>query len=163
MRQNGWFSTCPLRGVKSGEMTQMECGNQFCSLSHDNSYEIHRSYLDTRTRDKSITTLLQEACEDVLGVRSHHLYWTCSACWVWWSLCCHGCWWQQPWTGTSAEVSGLTEPHPRKGPKNTQRTITNWREKKQHLQLKINIRKQRETASTSNICQACGKAAQQSS
>lgn len=27
--------TRPLRGVKSGEMTQMECGDQYCSLSHD--------------------------------------------------------------------------------------------------------------------------------
>lgn len=75
---------------------------------------------------------------------SHHLYWTCSACWVWWSLCCHGCWWLLPWTGTSAEVSGLTEPHPLKGSKNTQLKISNWG-KKLHLQFKMYIRTQRET------------------
>lgn len=75
---------------------------------------------------------------------SHHLYWTCSACWVWWSLCCHGCWWLLPWTGTSAEVSGLTEPHPLKGSKNTQLTISNWG-KKLHLQFKMYIRTQCKT------------------
>lgn len=48
-----------------------------------------------------------------------YLYWRCSVCWVWWSLCCRGCWWLLLWTDTNAEVSDPTEPHLQKGSKNT--------------------------------------------
>lgn len=111
--------TSPQRGVKSGEMTRTECKSQessqeFRSLSPD--FRNSQETLEECWRNKSITSLLR-TCECVFGACSHHLCWRCSACWVWWSPCCHGCWWLLLWTGTIAEVSSLTEQRLQKGSK----------------------------------------------
>lgn len=81
--------------------SQISCGN----TQEESSLSVGQSWQPSKESESMCSCM-------------YYLYWRCSVCWVWWSLCCRGCLWLPLWTGTSAEVSSLTEPRLQKESKN---------------------------------------------